>query len=104
MYTKPERLISLDAMRGFTIAAMILVNFPGSWDHVYSPLLHSRWNGLSLTDLIAPFFLFIVGVSVVLAYTRLLKTGSPGKYLYRKILIRSFNIFAVGILDRKSVV
>jgi predicted acyltransferase len=98
MYTKPERLISLDAMRGYTIAAMILVNFPGSWDHVYPPLLHSQWNGLTLTDLIAPFFLFIVGVSVVLAYTRRMKTGIPGKYLYRKIFIRSFNIFAVGIL------
>jgi len=98
MYTKPERLISLDAMRGFAIAAMILVNFPGNWNHVYSPLLHSEWNGLTFTDLIAPFFLFIVGVSVVLAYTRRMERGSPGKYLYSRILIRFFKIFAVGIL------
>ncbi len=98
MDTKPERLISLDAMRGFTIAVMILVNFPGSWDHVYTPLLHSEWNGLSFTDLVAPFFLFIVGVSVVLAYSRRLEMKTPRKILYGRILLRSFNIFAVGIL------
>ena len=54
-----HRLISLDAMRGFTIAAMVLVNYPGSWDHIYQPLEHAEWNGLTPTDLIFPFFLFI---------------------------------------------
>ena len=49
-----DRLISLDAMRGFTIAAMILVNYPGSWDHIYHPLEHAEWNGLTPTDLIFP--------------------------------------------------
>ena len=62
-----KRLISLDAFRGFTIAAMIMVNNPGSWSHVYPPLEHASWNGLTPTDLIFPFFLFIVGVSIALA-------------------------------------
>ena len=53
-----SRLTSLDAMRGFTIAAMILVNYPGSWDFIYQPLEHAKWNGLTPTDLIFPFFLF----------------------------------------------
>ena len=84
-------------MRGFTIAAMILVNFPGNWDHVYAPLRHSVWNGLTPTDIIAPFFLFIVGVSIALAYTKRLEKGAPKGSMYRKIVIRSFKIFAVGI-------
>ena len=97
MTTQVNRLISLDAMRGFTIAAMILVNFPGNWDHVYAPLLHSKWNGLTPTDIIFPFFLFIVGVSIALAYTKRLQRGTPKGSMYRKIIIRSFKIFAVGI-------
>ncbi len=84
-------------MRGFTIAAMIMVNFPGSEEFVFFTLRHSRWNGLSFTDLIAPFFLFIVGVSIVLAYTRQRAGGSPNGELYRKIVIRSLKIFAVGM-------
>jgi predicted acyltransferase len=91
------RLISLDAMRGFTIAAMILVNFPGS-DHTYEPLEHAAWHGLTPTDLIYPFFLFIVGISIVLAYTRRLQDDRPKGDLYKKILIRSLKIFAVGVL------
>ena len=59
MSTQVNRLISLDAMRGFTIAAMILVNFPGNGDHVFATLMHSSWNGLTITDVIAPFFLLI---------------------------------------------
>ena len=72
---KSNRLISLDALRGFTIAAMVIVNDPGSWDHVYRPLLHAEWNGCTLTDLIFPFFLFIVGVSIALAYSKRLDQG-----------------------------
>lgn len=90
------RLTSLDAMRGFTIAAMILVNFPGSDEIVFAPLRHSAWNGLTPTDLIAPFFLFMVGISIVLAYTKRLEQGNT-KDLYKKIVIRSIKIFAVGI-------
>jgi predicted acyltransferase len=98
MTTQNVRLTSLDAMRGFTIAAMILVNFPGSWDYVYSPLLHAEWNGFTPTDIIFPFFLFIVGVSIALAYTKRLESGTPKKVMYRKIIIRSLKIFGVGML------
>ncbi len=92
-----HRLISLDAMRGFTIAAMVLVNFPGSEKYIYKPLEHVAWNGLTPTDLIYPFFLFIVGVSIVLAYNKRLEKNVPKPELYKKILIRSLKIFAVGI-------
>lgn len=61
------RLLSLDVMRGITIAAMTLVNNPGDWEHIYAPLEHSKWNGCTPTDLIFPFFLFMVGVSMVFA-------------------------------------
>lgn len=61
-----QRIESVDILRGFAIAAMILVNTPGTWGHVYSPLLHAHWYGLTPTDLIFPFFLFIVGVSIFL--------------------------------------
>ena len=92
--SKP-RLTSLDAMRGFTIAAMIVVNFPGDEEHVFAPLKHTIWNGLTPTDLIAPFFLFIVGISIVLAYSK--RVEDPDGDLYKKIVFRSVKIFAVGI-------
>src|SRR4028118_838016 len=63
----PQRLLSLDVFRGITVAAMILVNNPGSWGHIYAPLEHAKWHGCTPTDLIFPFFLFIVGVSIVYA-------------------------------------
>jgi predicted acyltransferase len=93
-----ERLISLDAFRGFTIASMIMVNNPGSWSNVYAPLLHRPWNGITPTDLIFPFFIFIVGVSIALAYTKRLEAGLPKKEMYIKILWRAVKIFAVGVL------
>lgn len=92
-----ERLISLDAMRGFTIAAMLLVNYPGSWQHIYYPLTHAKWNGLTPTDLIFPVFLFIVGVSIALSYTKLREKGVSKKELHKKIIIRAIRIFAVGV-------
>ncbi|MBS4058830.1 MAG: DUF1624 domain-containing protein [Bacteroidetes bacterium] len=92
-----SRMISLDAMRGFTIAAMILVNTPGSWSHIYPPLAHKVWNGITPTDLIFPFFIFIVGISIALAYGKRVASGLPVNDLYRKILWRSIKIFAVGI-------
>ena len=95
--SKGSRLVSLDAFRGFTIAAMIMVNYPGTWHHVYAPLLHEYWHGITPTDLIYPFFIFIVGISIVLAYKKRKEAGLPKKELYKKIVIRSIKIFAVGI-------
>lgn len=92
-----QRLISLDALRGFTIAGMVIVNDPGTWEHVYAPLEHSKWNGLTFTDLIFPFFLFIVGVSVALAYTKRIKQDIPKKDLYKKIISRTVKIFVLGL-------
>jgi predicted acyltransferase len=66
-YQSNQRLISLDVFRGMTIAGMVLVNNPGSWEHIYDPLEHAEWHGLTPTDWIFPFFLFIVGVSISIA-------------------------------------
>ncbi|CAG4988955.1 hypothetical protein DYBT9275_00193 [Dyadobacter sp. CECT 9275] len=95
--TQITRLISLDAMRGFTIAAMIVVNFPGNEEFVYATLRHTKWNGLTFTDLVAPFFLYIVGVSIVLAYSKKLGMAGIKPGLYQKIVVRSVKIFAVGM-------
>ena len=97
MLNQPNRLISLDVLRGFTIAAMIMVNFPGSEEHVYFTLRHSIWNALSFTDNVAPFFLFVIGVSIVLAYSKKINDATPKKGLYKKIISRSLKIFAVGM-------
>ncbi len=70
-----KRLVSLDAFRGFTIAGMIIVNDPGSWSYIYTPLEHASWHGITPTDYIFPFFLYIVGVSIALAYTKRLDLG-----------------------------
>ncbi|MGC4021670.1 MAG: heparan-alpha-glucosaminide N-acetyltransferase domain-containing protein [Cyclobacteriaceae bacterium] len=92
-----ERLLSLDAFRGITVAAMILVNNPGDWGAVYPPLLHSKWNGCTPTDLIFPFFLFIVGLSIHFAYQEKLSEGFSRK-IFLKILKRSLIIFGLGLL------
>jgi len=97
MLQQPKRLISLDALRGFTMAAMIMVNFPGSEEHVYFTLRHSRWNALSFTDNVAPLFLFVIGVSIVLAYSKKLQDGTSKASLHKKIIFRSLKIFAVGM-------
>lgn len=92
-----ERLYSLDAFRGLTVAAMILVNNPGDWSHVYAPLLHAKWHGCTPTDLIFPFFLFIVGISIHFAY-RNKKNSNDHRKLISKIGKRSLIIFLLGIL------
>lgn len=91
-----ERLVSLDALRGYTIVLMVIVNDPGSWSHVYPPLLHAEWHGITLTDLVFPFFLFIVGVSISLAYTKLLEADVRKKDLYKKIVLRAVKILLLG--------
>ncbi len=66
-----KRLLSLDFFRGITIIAMIIVNSPGSWSYVYAPLRHAEWHGATPTDLIFPFFLFIIGVSISLSFHKI---------------------------------
>lgn len=88
-----QRIESVDILRGFTIMAMILVNTPGDWGNVYAPFLHSEWDGLSPTDLIFPFFLFIVGISIYFAYKNKSKTRST----YKKIAIRSLKLVGLGL-------
>ncbi len=93
------RLVALDVFRGLTIAGMILVNNPGTWDAIYSPLEHAAWHGWTPTDLIFPFFLFIVGVSITLALGR--RAGASGgdkRALYWKITKRAGIIFALGMV------
>ena len=67
---KTKRIVALDAFRGITIAAMIMVNQPGSWKYMYSQMQHAEWHGCTATDLIFPFFLFIVGVAMWFAFKR----------------------------------
>ncbi len=90
---KSKRIASVDVLRGFTIVAMILVNTPGTWSHVYAPLLHADWHGYTPTDLIFPFFLFIVGISISFAY----KNKSKNTETYKKIVIRSLKIVGLGL-------
>lgn len=92
-----KRLISLDFFRGITIAAMILVNNPGSWAYVYPPLLHAKWHGWTPTDLIFPFFLFIVGVSITLAFSGKKENRTARKDLYIKIIGRTIVLFGLGL-------
>ncbi|TDQ09742.1 acyltransferase family protein [Pedobacter metabolipauper] len=91
------RLLSLDFFRGATVAAMILVNNPGSWGHIYAPLEHAEWNGCTPTDLVFPFFLFIVGVSI--AYAMGSKKEDPA--IHSKIILKAFKraliLFGLGL-------
>jgi predicted acyltransferase len=86
------RLISLDVFRGLTMAGMVIVNNPGDWGTVYWPLLHAEWNGWTPTDLIFPFFLFIVGVSITLSQ----KSASWGSIARRAALIVALGLFLAG--------
>ena len=93
-----QRLLSLDVFRGLTIAAMLLVNNPGSWEHVYRPLEHAEWNGWTPTDLVFPFFLFIVGVATTFSLGGLMDQGAGRAGLFRKVVIRAALIFGLGLL------
>jgi predicted acyltransferase len=92
-----KRLASLDALRGCTVAAMLLVNDPGDWSHVYAPLEHSAWNGCTPTDLVFPFFLFVVGVSVALAILPRLERGASPAELSRAAMWRAARIVLLGL-------
>ncbi|MBD3224926.1 MAG: DUF5009 domain-containing protein [Caldithrix sp.] len=92
-----NRLLSLDAFRGATIAAMILVNNPGSWSHIYPPLRHAEWHGWTFTDLIFPFFLFIVGAAIVYAFSKYTQNDLPKGKLYIKIVRRTLILIGLGL-------
>jgi predicted acyltransferase len=89
------RLVSLDIFRGMTIAFMIIVNTPGSWQYVYSPLRHAKWNGCTPTDLVFPFFLFIVGVSMWFSLKKYGHELNGNSFL--RIARRTASIFALGL-------
>ncbi|MFZ0596086.1 MAG: DUF5009 domain-containing protein [Flavobacterium sp.] len=88
-----ERLISLDVFRGLTILLMTIVNNPGDWGNVYPPLLHAEWHGCTLTDLVFPFFIFIMGVAVPLAMPDKIYDQNT----FNKILVRSLRMLCLGI-------
>lgn len=91
------RWASVDALRGIAVAAMLLVNNPGDWGHVWAPLLHAPWNGFTPTDFIFPLFLFIVGVSLTLAIEPALERGAPLAPLQRSLLLRALRIVVLGL-------
>jgi len=88
-----KRILSVDIFRGLTIALMILVNTPGTWSAVYPPLRHAEWHGYTPTDLVFPFFLFIVGTSIVFAY----RNKPVNSATYRKIAVRTFKLIGLGL-------
>ncbi|WP_281541720.1 acyltransferase family protein [Maribacter aestuarii] len=88
-----DRIISVDIFRGATIILMVLVNTPGTWSNVYAPFLHAPWHGYTPTDLVFPFFLFIVGTSIVFSYQN--KTVNAG--VYKKITIRTLKLIGLGL-------
>ncbi len=93
----PNRLLSLDVFRGMTIAGMVLVNNPGTWSAIYSPLAHAEWHGATPTDFVFPFFLFIVGISITLALGKRVETGAVNRDIHLKIFKRAVVIFALGL-------
>ncbi|TCZ73115.1 acyltransferase family protein [Flaviaesturariibacter aridisoli] len=92
---KSPRFYALDVFRGATVALMILVNNPGNWGHIYGPLEHAEWNGITPTDLVFPFFLFAVGNAMAFVMPRFAAAGDGA--FWRKVLKRSFLIFAIGL-------
>lgn len=93
--TASQRILALDILRGITIAGMILVNNPGSWGKVYAPLGHAQWNGLTPTDLVFPFFMFIMGISMFIALRKFnFEASAP---TIKKILKRTVLLYLVGL-------
>jgi predicted acyltransferase len=91
----PARITSVDALRGLTIAFMILVNDPGDWNHVYPPLDHAEWNGFTPTDMVFPMFLFLVGCSIVFSVGSRLARGDSRRTVSWHIARRGATIFAI---------
>ena len=93
-----ERVTSLDAFRGMTIAAMLLVNNPGSWTHVYGPLLHAPWHGWTFTDWIFPFFIFISGMAMTMSLSRRSRSGAGSLQLCLGLMRRGVVIMLIGLM------
>lgn len=96
MNAPSKRIASVDALRGLAVAAMLLVNNPGDWSYVYAPLEHAAWNGWTPTDLVFPFFLFIVGVSLSLAMGARIEAGG-GDALRVTVVKRALRILVLGV-------
>ena len=96
--TAGARLASIDALRGLTVAAMLLVNNPGDWGHVHAPLLHAAWHGCTPTDLVFPFFLFLVGVSMAFSVVPRAADAAARPALARGVLTRALRILLAGLL------
>lgn len=92
-----KRLQSIDALRGLTVAAMLVVNDAGDWGHVYPWIEHADWFGCTFADFIFPFFMLIVGVSISLAYGDKIDHGTDTKSLARTIVLRGLRIFLLGV-------
>lgn len=95
---KSARLLSLDVFRGITIAGMILVNNPGSWGNIYPALKHAPWHGVTPTDLIFPFFLFIVGVAVTFSFSKRKERGDNQTKLMLQVFRRALILFVLGLI------
>ena len=93
-----DRLLSLDVFRGITIMGMILVNNPGTWSAIYPQLEHAKWHGCTFTDLIFPFFLFIVGVAISYSLSKRKSQGGDMKSLYLNVFRRGIILFSLGLI------
>lgn len=95
--TERKRLLSLDIFRGITIATMITVNDPGIEGQTYAPLEHAKWNGITPTDFVFPSFIFIVGVSIALSYSKQIANAVPKSSMIKKTLKRAAIMFVLGV-------
>src|SRR5690606_5450856 len=93
---KTRRYLSLDVLRGLTIALMVIVNNPGSWSAIYSPLEHAAWHGFTPTDLVFPAFLFVVGNAMSFSMRKF--EQQPDNVFHKKVFTRTALIFICGLL------
>ena len=98
----PARIESLDALRGITVAVMLLVNNPGSWSHVHPPLAHATWDGCTLADLVFPFFLFTVGASMAFSFPRAVESGRSRTAVLARAMRRGLVLVLLGLMLNAS--
>ncbi len=97
-HAAPSRILSIDILRGLTIALMILVNDPGDGRHTYAQLEHAQWSGMTLTDLVFPTFLFLVGASIIFSLSNRISRGDSRAALARNIIRRALTILLIDFL------